>query len=105
MSTNGRSLPISYRYLLLSMRSAGGAVPDGLSRLLELLRKMEQKGQGFDGIYLNHNPWAEPPEAVVESGMTAVLTYFDALYSAPFSVRRNSVKVVLVGQEGAGKTR
>ena len=94
---------MSYRYLLLSMRSAGGAVPDGLSRLLELLRKVEEKEDGV--VNLNRNPWAEPPEAVVKSGMTAVLTYFDDLYSAPCSVRRNSVKVVLVGQEGAGKTR
>ena len=94
---------MSYRYSLLSMRSAGGAVPDGLSRLLELLRKVEEKEDGV--VNLNRNPWAEPPEAVVKSGMTAVLTYFDDLYSAPCSVRRNSVKVVLVGQEGAGKTR
>ena len=85
------------------MRSAGGAVPDGLSRLLELLRKMERTR--YHAMELNPNPWAEPPEAVVEHGMTAVLTYFDDLYSAPCSVRRNSVKVVLVGQEGAGKTR
>ena len=85
------------------MRSAGGAVPDGLSRLLELLRKVEEKEDDF--VNLNRNPWAEPPEAVVKSGMTAVLAYFDDLYSAPCSARRNSVKVVLVGQEGAGKTR
>ena len=96
---------MSYLYSPLSMRSADSAVPDGLSRLLELLRKMEQKEQGSIGLILNRNPWAEPPEAVVKSGMTAVLTYFDDLYSAPCSARRNSVKVVLVGQEGAGKTR
>ena len=94
---------MSYLYSPLSMRSAGGAVPDGLSRLLELLRKVEEKEDGV--VDLNRNPWAEPPEAVVKSGMTAVLAYFDDLYSAPCSARRNSVKVVLVGQEGAGKTR
>ena len=94
---------MSYLYSPLSMRSAGGAVPDGLSRLLELLRKVEEKEDGV--VNLNRNPWAEPPEAVVKSGMTAVLAYFDDLYSAPCSTRRNSVKVVLVGQEGAGKTR
>ncbi|CAN0368514.1 unnamed protein product, partial [Laminaria digitata] len=55
------------------------------------------------GLY--GNPWAEPPEAVVNSGIAAVMRYFDALYSSPCRVRRNSVKVVLVGQEGAGKTR
>ena len=90
------------------MRSAGVAVPDGLSRLLEILCEAE-KGEPDKvpnyKLCLNPNPWAEPPEAVVEHGMTAVLTYFDDLYSAPCSVRRNSVKVVLVGQEGAGKTR
>ena len=94
---------MSYLYSPLSMRSAGGAVPDGLSRLLELLRKVEEKEDGV--VNLNRNPWAEPPEAVVKSGMTAVLAYFDDIYSAPCSARRNSVKVVLVGQEGAGKTR
>ena len=94
---------MSYRYSLLSMRSAGGAVPDGLSRLLELLRMVERTRN--HALELNPNPWAEPPEAVVKSGMTAVLAYFDDLYSAPCSARRNSVKVVLVGQEGAGKTR
>ncbi|CAN0524932.1 unnamed protein product, partial [Laminaria digitata] len=56
-------------------------------------------------LHLNANPWAEPPEAVVNSGIVAVIGYFDALYSSPCRVRRNSVKVVLVGQEGAGKTR
>ena len=83
------------------MRSAGVAVPDGLSRWLEFLCEAEKDY----GLFLNRNPWAEPPEAVVKDGMTAVLKYFDDLYSAPCSVRRNSVKVVLVGQEGAGKTR
>ncbi|CAN0466382.1 unnamed protein product, partial [Laminaria digitata] len=58
---------------------------------------------GYLALYAN--PWAEPPEAVVNSGIVAVIGYFDALYSSPCRVRRNSVKVVLVGQEGAGKTR
>lgn len=62
---------------------------------------MEERGYlGFD-----NNPWAEPPEAVVKNGMTAVMSYYDDLYSEACIVRRNSVKVVLVGQEGAGKTR
>ncbi|CAN0418899.1 unnamed protein product, partial [Laminaria digitata] len=74
---------------------------DQLSRLLELLRKVEEKRQ----LALDGDPWAEPPEAVVNSGIAAVIGYFGALYSSPCRVRRNSVKVVLVGQEGAGKTR
>ncbi|CAN0313460.1 unnamed protein product, partial [Laminaria digitata] len=74
----------------------GSFIPNQLSRLLELLRKVRK---ALDG-----NPWAEPPEAVVKSGIAAVVEYFDALYSSPCRVRRNSIKVVLVGQEGAGKT-
>ncbi|CAN0571365.1 unnamed protein product, partial [Laminaria digitata] len=76
--------------------------PNQLSRLLELLRKVEESEGYFD---LDSNPWAEPPEGVVKSGIAAVIRYFVALYSSPCRVRRNSVKVVLVGQEGAGKTR
>lgn len=56
-------------------------------------------------VELGGNPWAEPPEAVVKSGLTAVARYFDDLFCELCSVRRNSVKVVLVGKEGAGKTR
>lgn len=37
--------------------------------------------------------------------MAGAAMYFDDLYAEAFEVRRNNVKVVLVGQEGAGKTR
>ncbi|CAM9393730.1 unnamed protein product, partial [Laminaria digitata] len=80
---------------------AGSSVPNQLRRLLELLRKADEARSIF---ILNGNPWAEPPEAVMNSGIGAVIRYFDALYSSPCRVRRNIVKVVLVGQEGAGKT-
>lgn len=68
---------------------------------MAFLRGLEERGY----VGLDDNPWAEPPEAVVEAGMTAVMVYYDDLYSEPCIVRRNSVKVVIVGQEGAGKTR
>ena len=92
---------MSYLYSPLSMRSAGGAVPDGLSRLLELLRMVERTRN--HALELNPNPWAEPPEAVVKSGMTAVLIYFDDLYSSPCSVRPTASRSSLSGRKGQGK--
>ncbi|CAM9811033.1 unnamed protein product, partial [Ectocarpus sp. 8 AP-2014] len=50
------------------------------------------------------NPWAEPPESIVAKGPKSVRGYFEDLYAEPFRIKRSSVKVVLVGQEGAGKT-
>ena len=79
------------------MRSAGSSVPDGLSRLIDVLRKVEERED------LNINPWAEPPEAVVKSGMTAVLIYFDDLYSSPCSVRPTASRSSLSGRKGQGK--
>ena len=76
-------------------------MPSQLRRLLTVLRRAE----AAEFFSLGGNPWAEPPEAVVNSGMPAVITYFEDLYSSPCGVHRNSLKVVLVGQEGAGKTR
>ncbi|CAM9180685.1 unnamed protein product, partial [Laminaria digitata] len=80
---------------------AGGSVPSQLQRLLAVLKGVSGEGNNFG---LLDNPWTEPPEAVVKAGTAAMISYFDDLYSSPCKVRRNSVKVVLVGQEGAGKT-
>ena len=56
-------------------------------------------------LHLNDNPWEEPPEAVLKKGMPAVWEYFDDLFAEGTTIRRSMIKVVLVGQEGAGKTR
>ena len=61
--------------------------------------------EGFGIPPLGQNPWAEPPEAIVNKGWAAVTAYFEDLYSSGVKIRRNAVKIVLVGQEGAGKTR
>eukprot|EP00752_Nemacystus_decipiens_P012467 g11041.t2 len=75
---------------------SGGPVPSQLCRLLDVL----------DGARLNleNNPWAEPPESIVTKGSKHIRRYFEDLFSEPCRIQRNSVKVVLVGQEGAGKT-
>jgi len=57
------------------------------------------------GLELGGNPWKEPPEAVVMKGMQAASEYFADLFAEGVTDRRNMIKVVLVGQEGAGKTR
>lgn len=85
-----------------SIRSAGDSVPNQLRLLLAVLTRVGREGIQYG---LSANPWAEPPEVVVTAGIAAVIEYFDDLYSSPSKVRRNSVKIVLVGQEGAGETR
>lgn len=74
-------------------------MPEQLGDLLVFFGKLGKQ------LSLNRNPWKEPPEAVVENGMAAALEYFADLFKEGISVRRNMIKVVLVGQEGAGQTR
>ena len=76
----------------------GGQVPGQLQRLLDVLG-------GAVYVTLNNNPWAEPPESIVRKGTEGIRGYFEDLYSEPCRIQRNSVKIILVGQEGAGKTR
>lgn len=80
---------------------AGSSTPKQLSKLLALISRLEKDQSG-----LAQNPWKEPPEAVVEKGMPAVSEYFSDLFAEGVDpVPRSMIKVVLVGQEGAGKTR
>ncbi|CAN0303614.1 unnamed protein product, partial [Ectocarpus sp. 6 AP-2014] len=76
--------------------SESGPVPSQLRWLLDVLDGAE--------LGLDKNPWAEPPESIVNNGNKGIRGYFEDLYSEPCRIQRNSVKVVLVGQEGAGKT-
>ncbi|CAM9664047.1 unnamed protein product [Ectocarpus sp. 4 AP-2014] len=82
--------------------SARGSIPEQLDGLLALFRKLERTSRHTLG--LNGNPWKEPPEVVVKKGVAAASEYFADLFKEGVSVRRNMIKVVLVGQEGAGKT-
>ncbi|CBJ27067.1 LRR-GTPase of the ROCO family, putative pseudogene [Ectocarpus siliculosus] len=79
----------------------GSPLPSRLRRLLGVLR-----GAGEEGftLFLNGNPWVEPPESIVAEGPRSIRSYFEDLYTEPCRIKRSSVKVVLVGQEGAGKT-
>jgi len=73
-------------------------IPKKLGELLSFFSKLKERA-------LDRNPWKEPPEAVVEKGMPAVWDYFVDVFGEGVTVRRTMIKAVLVGQEGAGKTR
>ncbi|CAM9548252.1 unnamed protein product [Ectocarpus sp. 8 AP-2014] len=85
-----------------TQRMSGGPMPSQLCRLLDVLDDVQQ-GK-FQSLKLDNNPWAEPPESIVVKGPEAVRGYFEDLYTEPCRIKRSSVKVVLVGQEGTGKT-
>eukprot|EP00752_Nemacystus_decipiens_P001249 g1247.t2 len=77
---------------------SGGPVPSQLRRLLDVF------DGAVDGLLLHSNPWAEPPESIVVKGAKYIREYFEDLFSEPCRIQRDCIKVVLVGQEGAGKT-
>ncbi|CAN0181886.1 unnamed protein product [Ectocarpus sp. 12 AP-2014] len=79
----------------------GGQLPGKLCRLLGVLDHARASGT-FPG--LGGNPWAEPPESIVERGPASIRSYFNDLYADPCWVQRSSIKIVLLGQGGAGKT-
>ncbi|CAM9864587.1 unnamed protein product [Ectocarpus fasciculatus] len=80
-------------------RMLGGSLPRHLCRLLDVLDRATGGVLGLDD-----NPWAEPPEAIVSKGPKTIRGYFEDLYAESSRVQRSSVKIILVGQEGAGKT-
>lgn len=55
-------------------------------------------------VFFPGNQFVEPPEAVVEKGIEAIRGYFIDLYAQGSKVNRH-IKAVIIGQEGAGKTR
>ncbi|CAN0152537.1 unnamed protein product, partial [Ectocarpus sp. 13 AM-2016] len=76
---------------------SGGAIPRRLRRLLDVLDRCND-------LDLDANPWTEPPESIVIKGATGIRGYFEDRYAEPCRIQRNSVKIIIVGQEGAGKT-
>lgn len=81
-----------------SYTAAGFSLPKKLEELLTWLSEIST-------VQIFGNPWEEPPEAVMNKGMRAVSQYFTDVFAEGVTVRRSMIKVVLVGQEGAGKTR
>jgi hypothetical protein len=56
----------------------------------------------FEGIFLEGNPLESPPVEIVKEGTEAVRAYFKSLEGEKKAL--NEVKVLLVGDGGAGKT-
>ncbi|CAM9180095.1 unnamed protein product, partial [Ectocarpus fasciculatus] len=82
---------------LLQGSLAGTSLPKQLEALLATLSQLR--------LHVDANPWQEPPDAVVSKGVPAVREYFTDLFAEGIAaVGRTMIKVVLVGQEGAGKT-
>lgn len=79
---------------------SGGPLPGQLKQLLDWLERLPKRHvRLFDG-----NEFVEPPEAVAKGGFEAIRGYFIDLYAEGFQIDRH-VKAVIVGKEGAGKTR
>lgn len=79
------------------MYSVGTSLPSQLRRLLNVFDRC-------GALHLDNNPWVEPPESIVRKGRKHIRGYFQDLYVEPGRIR-SSVKIIIVGQEGAGKTR
>lgn len=93
-----------YSFLLCTFsRATGVCVPRQLRYLLDMFCYLENNNN--TSIRVNDNPWVVPPEDVVRNGQKAVSQYFEDLFAESRTTRPNSVQFVLVGQEGAGKTR
>jgi len=63
---------------------------------------LDHEDRDRDGIYLAGNPLESPPVEIIEKGRGAVIEYFKSLEEGELPL--NEVKVLLVGDGGAGKT-
>lgn len=73
---------------------------DDAESLLRLLLKPEFM------VSLSGNPWECPPAAVVAAGLLSIRGYYRELEGcATGPMKMQSLKVVLAGHSGAGKTR
>ncbi|MDQ1353372.1 MAG: internalin, partial [Acidobacteriota bacterium] len=76
-------------------------LPEALMKLgLEI--NVESEGVWKQTMYLDGNPLEKPPIEIIEKGKAAIYAYFKSLKGKTLPL--NEVKVLLVGDGGAGKT-
>jgi len=68
---------------------------------IEWIGKLKKRPRG-KAIYLQDNPFENPPVEIIKKGREAVRNYFKSLEGEQKPL--NEVKVLLVGEGGAGKT-
>lgn len=54
------------------------------------------------GIFVDDNPWSNPPPAIIKQGNAAILNYFAEREKQQF--KNQEIKLILVGNSTAGKT-
>lgn len=70
--------------------------------ILELELDINWKSVVSRGVFLEDNPFGNPPIEIIKNGREAITNYFKSLEDE--EERLNEVKVLLVGEGGAGKT-
>ena len=74
------------------------------SEISEIGVEIHERRRFFaEGIYLEGNPLESPPIEIVKKGMDAIIEYFKSLKEQGARAI-NEIKLLLVGQGGAGKT-
>lgn len=88
---------------LTQLNIAGNQLTTLPPEILELDLEIEwEERWKFRAIYLPDNPFENPPVEIVKKGREAVLNYFKSLEGEKKPL--NEVKVLLIGDGGAGKT-
>lgn len=70
--------------------------------ILDLNLEIKWGWDSDEGIYLQDNPLESPPPKIIKQGNAAIKAYFDSLKDQQRPL--NELKVLLVGDGGAGKT-
>ncbi len=99
------SLPpeISELKNLTQLNTSGNQLTSFPPEILELGMDIKWEYQLLnEGVFLERNPLENPPAEIVKQGREAVINYFKSLEGEKEPL--NEVKVLLVGEGGAGKT-
>lgn len=99
MTKKRRNSKLSLSRVIFVAEHSGRVLPQQLAELIAWLKDLEGMS------WLVPNPFHEPPEAVVQAGMEDIEMYFEDLFAEGLAAERRGMKAVIVGQEGAGKTR